>query len=216
MIRIATDVGGTFTDLVAFDEETNRLYATKVSTSLEIIEGLACCVEKTGLPLKAVNFFLHGSTVAINTVIERKGAKTALVTTKGFEDIIEIGRGNIPNSFDLLFTTPEALVPRGLRVGINERLDYTGAIRKELDLAEAQERIGALLKQGVEAVAVCFLHAYPCKRGGYLWNQTPPSFHSMRIWISLEFAGLRVCFGLRFVPRKRRSGRGSELAFCTS
>ena len=160
MIRIATDVGGTFTDLVAFDEETNRLYATKVSTSLEIIEGLACCVEKTGLPLKAVNFFLHGSTVAINTVIERKGAKTALVTTKGFEDIIEIGRGNIPNSFDLLFTTPEALVPRGLRVGINERLDYTGAIRKELDLAEAQERIGALLKQGVEAVAVCFLHSY--------------------------------------------------------
>ncbi len=160
MIRIATDVGGTFTDLVAFDEETNRLFATKVSTSTEIIDALARCVEKTALPLSAVNFFLHGSTVAINTVIERKGAKTGLVTTEGFEDILEIGRGNIPNSFDLLFATPEPLVPRGLRIGINERLDYTGAIRRELDPAQARERIRALLEEGVEAIAVCFLHSY--------------------------------------------------------
>ncbi len=160
MIRIATDVGGTFTDLVAFDEETNRLYATKVSTSVEIIDGLARCMEKTALPLSAVNFFLHGSTVAINTVIERKGAKTALVTTQGFEDIIEIGRGNIPNSFDLLFTTPEPLVLRGLRMGINERLDYTGAVRRDLDVAEARKGLSTLLKQGVEAIAVCLLHSY--------------------------------------------------------
>lgn len=160
MIRIATDVGGTFTDLVAFDEETSRLYATKVSTSLEIIEGLARCIEKTALPLSAVNFFLHGSTVAINTVIERKGAKTGLVTTKGFEDVVEIGRGNIPNSFDLLFVSPEPLVRRGLRAGINERLTYTGAVKKSLDLAEARQQISALLNKGVEAVAVCFLHSY--------------------------------------------------------
>ena len=160
MIRVATDVGGTFTDLVAFDEQTKRLFATKVSTSLEIIEGLVRCIEKTGLPLEAVTFFLHGSTVAINTVIERKGAKTALVTTKGFEDIIEIGRGNIPNSFDLLFAPREPLVPRRLRAGVDERMLYTGAVKKELNLSSARDQIRALLCQGVEAIAVTLLHSY--------------------------------------------------------
>lgn len=160
MIRIATDVGGTFTDLVAFDEETKRLTATKASTSLDISKGLVESIEKAGLALKNVDFFLHGSTIGINTVMERKGSKVALLTTKGFEDIIEIGRGNIPNSFDLLFSTPEPLVPRSLRMGVRERTLYTGEIRESLDTVDAREKIQSLLEQGVGAIAVCLLHSY--------------------------------------------------------
>ena len=160
MIRIATDVGGTFTDLVAFDEETKGLTATKASTSLDIISGLVECIEKASVPLKSVDFFLHGSTIAINTVIERKGAKTALLTTLGFEDIIEIARGNIPNSFDLLFSTPKALIPRSLRTGIVERTLYTGEIRRSLNVSDARRKILELLEKGAEAIAVCLLHSY--------------------------------------------------------
>lgn len=160
MIRMATDIGGTFTDLVAFNEETKRLTATKASTSLDIIAGLIECIEKARLSLESVDFFLHGSTIAINTVIERKGAKTALLTTRGFEDVIEIARGNIPNSFDLLFSTPKPLIPRSLRIGIRERILSTGEIRQSPDVSEARAEIAALLEKGVEAIAVCLLHSY--------------------------------------------------------
>lgn len=160
MIRIATDVGGTFTDLVAFDEETKRLTATKASTSLDITGGLVESIEKSRVALNSVDFFLHGSTIAINTVIERQGARTALLTTEGFEDVIEIGRGNIPNSFDLLFSTPEPLIPAGLRLGIKERLLYTGDIRQELDVEDARAKIRRLLDQGVQTIAICLLHSY--------------------------------------------------------
>ncbi|MBI4529398.1 MAG: hydantoinase/oxoprolinase family protein [Deltaproteobacteria bacterium] len=160
MIRIATDVGGTFTDLVAFDEETKKLTATKVSTSVDIIRGLIETIEKSRLAPASVDFFLHGSTIAINTVIERTGAKVGLLTTQGFEDLIEIGRGNIANSFDLLFSTPEPLVPRIFRIGVVERALYTGDIRQDLDLPDAKKKISGLLAQGVEAIAVCLLHSY--------------------------------------------------------
>ncbi len=160
MIRIATDVGGTFTDLVAFDEQTKRLTATKASTSLDVIGGLIETIAKSRIPLASVDFFLHGSTIAINTVIERKGAKTALLTTQGFEDIIEIGRGNIPNSFDLLFSTPAPLIPAGLRIGIVERTLHTGAIHRPLDVTDARAKVRWLLENGVQAIAVCLLHSY--------------------------------------------------------
>jgi N-methylhydantoinase A len=160
MIRIATDVGGTFTDLVAFDEKTKRLTAAKASTSLDVTGGLIDAIEKGRVPLRAVDFFLHGSTIAINTVIERKGARTALLTTEGFEDVIEIARGNIPNSFDLLFSTAEPLVPAGLRIGIKERLLYTGEIRRVLDVEDARGKIRRILDQGIQAIAICLLHSY--------------------------------------------------------
>lgn len=160
MIRMATDVGGTFTDLVAFDEQTKRLTATKASTSLDVIAGLIETIAKSRIPLASVDFFLHGSTIAINTVIERKGAKTALLTTQGFEDIIEIGRGNIPNSFDLLFSTPAPLIPAGLRIGIVERTLYTGAVLRPLDVTDARAKVRRLLEHGVQAIAVCLLHSY--------------------------------------------------------
>lgn len=160
MIRTATDVGGTFTDFAAFDEATGLLTVTKASSTLQIIEGIIHCFEKSGVPVKKVDHFVHGSTVAINIVIERKGAKTGLLTTRGFRDIIELGRGNIPNAFDLMFTTPEPLVPRYLRLEVDERTLNDGRILKPLCPEQAQEAIGRLLKDKAEAIAICLLHSY--------------------------------------------------------
>lgn len=160
MIRVATDVGGTFTDLAAFDDTSNVLTVSKASTTPEIIEGIIHCFEKSEIPVGKVNHFVHGSTVAINIIIERKGAKTGLLTTKGFKDILELGRGNIPNSFDLMFATPEPLVPRYLRMEVDERTLNDGRILKPLDLKQAQEAIAELFKDKVEAIAICLLHSY--------------------------------------------------------
>jgi N-methylhydantoinase A len=160
MLRISTDIGGTFTDLIAFDEETKGLVALKVSTSPEILPGLIACLEKLNTPLEMAGFFLHGSTIAINTVIERKGARVALLATKGFEDVLEIGRGNIPNSFDLVFSSPVPLIPRSLRMGIRERTLYNGKIQTPLNVEEARRKIQSVLENRVEAIAICLLHSY--------------------------------------------------------
>jgi N-methylhydantoinase A len=160
MIRVATDVGGTFTDFAAFDDSSNTLTVSKASSTLEIIEGIIHCFEKSTIPVGKVDHFAHGSTVAINIVIERKGAKTGLLTTKGFRDILELGRGNIPNAFDLMFATPEPLVPRHLRIEVDERTLHDGSILKPMDAKQAQDAIAELLRHNVEAIAICLLHSY--------------------------------------------------------
>ena len=97
MLRVATDVGGTFTDYVAFDEGSGELLAAKASTTPDIIEGIVDCFRKSHTPVPEVGHFVHGSTVAINTVVERKGARTGLLATEGFRNVLDLGRGNIPN-----------------------------------------------------------------------------------------------------------------------
>ncbi len=160
MIRVATDVGGTFTDFAAFDETSGVLTVSKASTTKDIIEGIIHCFEKSKIPVRKADHFIHGSTVAINIVIERKGAKTGLLATKGFKDILELGRGNIPNSFDLMFATPDPLVPRYLRIGVDERILSDGRILKPLDTEQAREAVAELLREDVESVAICLLHSY--------------------------------------------------------
>jgi N-methylhydantoinase A len=160
VIRVATDVGGTFTDFAAFDDTSNVLTVSKASTTPEIIEGIIQCFDKSKMPVRKADYFVHGSTVAINIVIERKGAKTGLLTTKGFKDILELGRGNIPNAFDLMFATPDPLVPRYLRIEVDERTLSNGRILKPLDSKQAQEAIDELLRDRVEAIAICLLHSY--------------------------------------------------------
>ncbi len=160
MIRIATDVGGTFTDFAAYDDKTGRLTISKASTTERVIEGVAECFEKSGLAPGAGDHFVHGNTLAINTVIQRNGAKVGLLSTEGFRDILELGRGNIPNSFNLLFATPEPLVPRARRLEVAERMRADASIAKPLDQAQALSTIESLLGDGVEAIAICLLHAY--------------------------------------------------------
>ena len=107
-----------------------------------------------------MDFFVHGSTIIINTLTERKGVKTALITTRGFRDVLEIARGNRPDLFNFRYRKPEPLVPRYLRREITERIDYKGNVLTQIKIRELHLLINELREEGVEAVAVCFLHAY--------------------------------------------------------
>jgi N-methylhydantoinase A len=160
MMRVATDVGGTFTDLAAYDEVSNELVIAKASTTMDIATGVADSLDKAKIKASAADYFIHGSTVAINTVIERKGVRTGLLTTQGFRDVLEIARGNIINSFDLMFTTAEPLVPRRHRLEIKERMLADGSIERTLDEESVVKALHELTDDGVEAVAVCLIHAY--------------------------------------------------------
>jgi N-methylhydantoinase A len=160
MIRVATDVGGTFTDFAAYDDSTQELIIAKTSTTERVVDAIVTCFEKAKIAPAATTHFFHGNTIAINTVIEEKGAVTGLLTTKGFRDILELGRGNIHNSFDLMFDTPRPLVPRRLRLEADERMVAGGVVLKELNTAQAGEAIQELLREGAGSIAICLLHAY--------------------------------------------------------
>lgn len=160
MIRVATDVGGTFTDFVAFDERSGTLTASKTSTSVDIIAGIVECFRKSGIRVEELDHFVHGSTVAINTVIEQKGARTGLLATEGFRHVLDLGRGNIPNSFDLMFQTPRPLVPAHLRRAVRERTLSDGSILTALDTKQALVAIGELVESGLESIAICLIHSY--------------------------------------------------------
>jgi N-methylhydantoinase A len=160
MIRVATDVGGTFTDFAAYDDSTQELIIAKTSTTERVVDAIVTCFEKAKIAPAATTHFFHGNTIAINTVIEEKGAVTGLLTTKGFRDILELGRGNIHNSFDLMFDTPRPLVPRRLRLEADERMVAGGVVLKVLDTAQAGEAIQELLREGAGSIAICLLHAY--------------------------------------------------------
>jgi N-methylhydantoinase A len=160
-LRVAADVGGTFTDVAVFDEATGRIRLGKtLTTPARLIEGMSHGVEKAGSAFADAHLFLHGTTVAINALLERKGARTALVTTKGFRDIYEIGRINRPEAYNLFFRRHRPLVERALRIEVDERLDAAGEVIRPLDEAELSAVAERLKAEGVEAVAVLFLHSY--------------------------------------------------------
>ncbi len=160
-IRLAADIGGTFTDIAAFDEQSGELiFGKSLSTPQALVGGIADSINKTDLSLSDVDLFLHGSTIAINTVLERKGAKAALLTTEGFRDIYEIGRINRPDSYDLYFRKHQPLIERALRFEISERVTAAGEVLKPLIDDEVLAIAGRLEALGVEAVAILFMHSY--------------------------------------------------------
>jgi N-methylhydantoinase A len=160
-LRLAADIGGTFTDVAAFDETSHRLLLGKsLSTPRAMVEGIEAGVTKAGTAFSEAALFLHGSTVAINTMLERTGAKTALITTRGFRDVYEIGRINRPDAYNLFFQKHVPLVPRALRFEVTERLFADGRVYIPLDEAELMTIADTLEREGIEAVAVLFLHCY--------------------------------------------------------
>ena len=160
-MRIATDVGGTFTDLVFYDPKTKTMGVCKSDTTPPAFEkGVLNAVAKAGLPPSEVEFFAHGTTVVINALTERKGAKTALITTKGFRDVLEIGRGTRPDLYNFYFRKPTPFVPRHLRREVTERLSYKGEVLTPVVLDDLDAIVAGFKAEGVEAVAVCLLHAY--------------------------------------------------------
>ncbi|MGV0877524.1 hydantoinase/oxoprolinase family protein [Martelella sp. FLE1502] len=163
--RVSTDVGGTFTDLVYFETDLETGVQTvrtekSDTTPPDFEKGVLNVLEKAKVDVGSVDFFAHGTTVVINALTERKGAKVGLITTKGFRDSIEIGRGNRPDFFNLRYKKPAPFVERYLRREIVERLDYHGNEVTPLDLSSLDETLALFRAEGIEAIAISLLHAY--------------------------------------------------------
>src|SRR4051812_21099349 len=160
-IRLAADIGGTFTDIAVFDERTGALaFGKTLSTPQRLVDGIDKGVEKAGSDFRSAGLFLHGSTVAINTILERTGAKTALLITEGFRDVYEIGRINRPDAYNLFFRKHVPLVERALRFEVKECVFSDGEIETPLDESEIAFLGATLEKLGIEACAILFLNCY--------------------------------------------------------
>ena len=165
-MQIGVDIGGTFTDIVALDP-AGRLTFTKVpSTPKDLLDGIGAAVTKVLAMADArpgeVERFIHGTTVATNAVLEQKGAVTAVLTTEGFEDVLELGRMKRSRMYDLAMDaeTPTFLAPRRRRVGVRERLDAKGRVLVPLNEADVRDAVQRLRAQGVSAIAVCYLFSF--------------------------------------------------------
>ena len=159
MNAVGVDIGGTFTDLVGVID--GKIVTSKASTvPADPTRGVADTLDLAHCDMMRLAEVLHGSTIAINTVLERKGARAALITTKGFRDVYAIGRGNRIDAFNLFFHRPRPLVDRSLTFEVSERINASGEVLTPLDEAAVEELARAMLRQRVEAVSVCLLHAY--------------------------------------------------------
>ncbi len=160
-VRLAADIGGTFTDIAVFDDRSGKLvFGKALSTPGRLVDGISHGVQKAGSDYRSAGLFLHGSTVAINTVLERTGARTALIITEGFRDIYEIGRINRPDAYNLFFQKHVPLVERALRFEVKERVLADGEIDRPLDEAEIARLGEQLARIGIEACAILFLNCY--------------------------------------------------------
>jgi N-methylhydantoinase A len=159
--RIGVDIGGTFTDVTTMDTADGSVaFGKSLSTPDDLVRGIFDAIGVAGVSPREAEVLIHGSTVAINAILERNGAKTALVTTEGFRDVYEIGRVNRPDSFNLAFKKHVPLVPRALRYEVRERMLFDGSVGIALDEGDARSVARAIAAEGVESVAVLFLHSY--------------------------------------------------------
>ncbi|WP_432354171.1 hydantoinase/oxoprolinase family protein [Sporosarcina sp. A2] len=159
-MRVATDIGGTFTDLVYVDGNGEIGVAKSSTTPPNFEKGVLDVIQKSGIDQSQLSMFIHGTTVIINALTERKGAKTALITTKGFRDVLEIARGNRPDLFNVNYQKPTPFVERYLRQEVNERLSYKGDVLTPLEIEDVKACVDYFKKEKVEAIAVSYLHAY--------------------------------------------------------
>jgi N-methylhydantoinase A len=175
----AVDVGGTFTDLVVLDGASGEVsFAKAPTTPSEPSEGVLAAIAKSSLSLPQASTFFHGTTLGINTILEHKGAKTGVITTRGFRDILEIARMGWP-MYQLHWDQPEPLVPRYLRREVTERIQANGAVLAPLKGRELLREAAWLVEQGCESIAVCFLHSYAFpeheRRAGELLSKAFPN-----------------------------------------
>ena len=165
MLRLGVDIGGTFTDFVLVDDAAQRAWFGKtLSTPHDhgeaIVAGMQSLMAESGAKIADVRTIVHGTTLVTNAVIERTGAKTALLATRGFRDVLEIGRELRYDIYDLQLDMPQPLVPRRWCVDIPERMDAQGAVVTPLDIDVLEERMAALVADGVVSIAICFLHSF--------------------------------------------------------
>ena len=159
--RIGVDIGGTFTDIVYIDDDAATLVADKVrSTPSDIARAIFEAIRKIGVDLAAVDLFVHGATVGLNTVVQRTGARVGLIATDGFTDVLEMARGDRKELYNYLWKKPKPLVPRSLRLGVRERTDPLGRIVIPVNIGDVEKAIETFRRSGVESIAVCLLHSY--------------------------------------------------------
>jgi N-methylhydantoinase A len=204
--RLGVDTGGTFTDLCALDEMSGELAVTKVPSTptnpaLAVLGGIEKLIEKKGLRPQKVRFLIHGTTVATNALLEHKGAKTALLTTEGFEDVLHIGRQNRPRLYDFRARRPEPVVPRQLRYGLPERILYTGEVLRPLDEAKTAAILQKIKAQGIQSIAVSLIHSYA----------NPIHEQKIKAMISKVFPEAYVTVSAEVLPEFREYERTSTI-----
>ncbi|MDE0254921.1 MAG: hydantoinase/oxoprolinase family protein, partial [Rhodospirillaceae bacterium] len=164
-VQVAVDVGGTFTDVVAHSTSDGRTAIAKTlstpeAPSVGVLEGIRIALRESGYGLKDVASLRHGTTIATNAVLERKTAKTALIVTKGFKDILYVGRQARPSLYDLGARHPAPLAPRHLTFELDERIAWSGEVEKPVAPDEVGEIARRLKSEAVESAAICLIHAY--------------------------------------------------------
>lgn len=199
-VRVAVDVGGTFTDIVL--EQEPRRWSAKLLTTPDapetaVLQGIEELLDEAGLAWPRVDLLILGTTLATNALIERKGARTALLTTAGFRDLVEIGLEDRFAQYDIFLDKPEPLVPRPWRYGITERVDAHGRVLTPLDEAQVVGLAGELVRAGIESVAVCLLHSY-AHPGHERRIRELLKEHAPQLWVSLSSD---VCAEIREYPR---------------
>lgn len=202
-VRVGCDIGGTFTDIV-MSMPDGRIFVNKTSTTSDnlgqaIIQGLGALIAQAGIRPGDIDEIVHGTTTASNTILQKVGAKTAVLTTEGFRDVLEIGRIRTPTMFDLAWQKPEPLVPRRYRRGIRERIGADGAVVTPLDLDEVRGVLGEMAAEGIESIAVCFLNSYI----------NPAHEIAVRGLIETEFPGILVTASCDVLPEIKEYERTS-------
>jgi N-methylhydantoinase A len=201
--RVGVDIGGTFTDIVLVGSD-GSIHTKKVSSSVEnyaaaIVGGLAELFSETSLTGAAIDEVRHGTTVASNAILERKGARVGLITTQGFRDVLEIRTLRMPRLYDVGWTKPEPLVERYLRQVVDERVDHRGTIERPLDPADAERAVDALLTEEVEAVAVCLINSFA----------NPAHELMIKDIVARKAPGLTLCISCEVLPEIKEYERTS-------
>lgn len=202
--RLGIDTGGTFTDLALIDGATGEAVLFKLSStpgdpSEAIIQGIQEILGKDGIRTENVAYLGHGTTVATNAVIERKFARTGLITTEGFKDVLELARQRRPDLYDLDKEKPRPIVPRDLRLEVRERLAYDGSVLTPLDEDQLRALVRGLRERGVAAIAVCFLHSY----------LNPVHEQRAKLIVLEEYSGCAVSTSSEVLPEFREFERFS-------
>ena len=162
-LRLSVDIGGTFTDVVldrGSSRTSTKVLTTHAAPEIGLLDGVSQLCEQSSVSMSDIKLFLHGTTLATNAIIERRGARTALLTTRGFRDTIEIGTESRHDQYDIFLKKPVPLVARDLRFTVAERLNVEGHPLLPLDVSEVEARAEQMLERGVESVAISFIHAY--------------------------------------------------------
>src|SRR4030042_475084 len=205
--RLGCDIGGTFTDFVLLNDQTGEIKTGKCLTTPKnpsdaVAQGIRILESSTSGFVAKLDELIHGTTLVINSIIERKGAKTGLITTKGFRDVLEIGRGIRYAPYDVFAEFPKPLIPRHLRFEVDERIRSDGSVLKPLDPEEARQGVRTLLKMGVESIAVCLINSF----------ENPSHELMLKEIIEKEAPGISISISFRVLPQIKEYERTSTTA----